>query len=67
MRQIHHFVNGEALTGTSGRFGDVFNPNIGEVQARVDLASATEMEAAVRRPPGPRLAGPPPTPSAARG
>jgi malonate-semialdehyde dehydrogenase (acetylating)/methylmalonate-semialdehyde dehydrogenase len=48
MRQIHHFVNGEALAGTSGRFGDVFNPNTGEVQARVDLASTQELDAAVQ-------------------
>ncbi|MDB5483738.1 MAG: mmsA1 [Caulobacteraceae bacterium] len=48
MRQIHHFVNGEALAGTSGRFGDVFNPNTGEVQARVDLASAAELDAAAQ-------------------
>ena len=48
MRQIHHFVNGQALTGASERFGDVFNPNTGEVQARVDLASAAELDAAVQ-------------------
>jgi len=48
MRQIHHFVNGQALPGTSERFGDVFNPNTGEVQARVDLASAAELDAAVQ-------------------
>jgi malonate-semialdehyde dehydrogenase (acetylating)/methylmalonate-semialdehyde dehydrogenase len=48
MRQIHHFVNGQTLAGTSERFGDVFNPNTGEVQARVDLASADELDAAVQ-------------------
>jgi malonate-semialdehyde dehydrogenase (acetylating)/methylmalonate-semialdehyde dehydrogenase len=48
MRQIHHFVNGGALAGTSGRAGDVFNPNTGEIQARVDFASAAELDAAVQ-------------------
>jgi malonate-semialdehyde dehydrogenase (acetylating)/methylmalonate-semialdehyde dehydrogenase len=48
MRTISHFVNGQALEGTSGRFGDVFNPNTGEVQARVALATDAELDAAVQ-------------------
>ncbi|WP_421737313.1 CoA-acylating methylmalonate-semialdehyde dehydrogenase [Caulobacter sp.] len=48
MRDIAHFVNGQALVGTSGRFGDVFNPNTGEVQARVQLATDAELDAAVQ-------------------
>jgi malonate-semialdehyde dehydrogenase (acetylating)/methylmalonate-semialdehyde dehydrogenase len=47
MRDITHFIDGAAVAGTSGRFGDVFNPNTGEVQARVALATAAEMDAAV--------------------
>jgi malonate-semialdehyde dehydrogenase (acetylating)/methylmalonate-semialdehyde dehydrogenase len=47
MRDITHFIDGAAVQGTSGRFGDVFNPNTGEVQARVALASAAELDAAV--------------------
>jgi malonate-semialdehyde dehydrogenase (acetylating)/methylmalonate-semialdehyde dehydrogenase len=47
MRDITHFIDGAAVAGTSGRFGDVFNPNTGEVQARVALASAAELDAAV--------------------
>ena len=47
MRDIAHFVDGRAAPGTSGRFGDVFDPNTGEVQARVALASASELDAAV--------------------
>jgi hypothetical protein len=39
MRSIPHFVGGRAVEGTSGRFGDVFDPNTGKVQARVALAS----------------------------
>jgi len=48
MRDIRHFVNGSAFEGASGRFGDVFNPNTGEVQARVQLASAAEVDVAVQ-------------------
>lgn len=48
MRDIAHFVNGQALVGTSGRFGDVFNPNTGEVQARVQFATDAELDAAVQ-------------------
>ncbi len=47
MRDITHFIDGAAVAGTSGRFGDVFNPNTGEVQARVALATAAEVDAAV--------------------
>ena len=67
MRTISHFVNGQTLEGTSGRFGDVFNPNTGEVQARVPLATDAELDAAVQPPPPPRSAGPRPIPSAAPG
>ena len=48
MRTLSHFVNGSALEGTSGRFSDIYDPNTGEVQARVPLASAAEMDVAVR-------------------
>src|SRR5438270_1175623 len=45
MRDITHFIDGASVAGTSGRFADVFNPNTGEVQARVALASAAEVDA----------------------
>jgi malonate-semialdehyde dehydrogenase (acetylating)/methylmalonate-semialdehyde dehydrogenase len=48
MRDIHHFVNGQALIGKSGRFGDVYNPNTGEVQARVQFATDAEMDLAIQ-------------------
>jgi malonate-semialdehyde dehydrogenase (acetylating)/methylmalonate-semialdehyde dehydrogenase len=48
MRDIHHFIDGASFTGASGRFSDVFNPNTGEVQARVQLASVEEMDRAVQ-------------------
>jgi malonate-semialdehyde dehydrogenase (acetylating) / methylmalonate-semialdehyde dehydrogenase len=47
LREVHHWVNGQILTGKSGRFGDVFNPATGEMQARVALATAVEVDAAV--------------------
>jgi len=48
MRDIQHFVNGASVAGASGRFGEVYDPNIGEVQARVALASTQELDAAVQ-------------------
>jgi malonate-semialdehyde dehydrogenase (acetylating)/methylmalonate-semialdehyde dehydrogenase len=44
---LTHFVSGKRTTGTSGRFGDVAWPMTGEVVARVPLASAAEVRAAV--------------------
>ena len=48
MRDITHFIDGASLAGASGRYGDVFNPNTGEVQAKVALASAVEVDLAVQ-------------------
>ncbi|MFY7853115.1 MAG: aldehyde dehydrogenase family protein, partial [Brevundimonas sp.] len=48
MRNIAHFIDGASFTGASGRFGDVFNPNTGEVQARVQLATEGEVDRAVQ-------------------
>ena len=47
MRTIGHFLNGANVAGGSGRFGDIFNPATGEVQAQVALASKAEMRNAV--------------------
>ncbi len=47
MRAITHFIDGAAKAGTSGRFTDVFDPNNGQVQAQVALASVAEMDAAI--------------------
>src|SRR6201996_6544331 len=47
MREIGHFIAGKEVAGTSGRFGDVFNPNTGEVQAKVALAAKSEVEQAI--------------------
>jgi malonate-semialdehyde dehydrogenase (acetylating)/methylmalonate-semialdehyde dehydrogenase len=47
MREIGHFIDGKRVSGTSGRFGDVFDPNTGEVQAKVALAKHSEVEHAI--------------------
>jgi malonate-semialdehyde dehydrogenase (acetylating)/methylmalonate-semialdehyde dehydrogenase len=47
MRDIGHFIGGKEVKGTSGRFGDVFNPNTGEVQAKVAYAKHSEVEHAI--------------------
>jgi malonate-semialdehyde dehydrogenase (acetylating)/methylmalonate-semialdehyde dehydrogenase len=47
MREIGHFIGGKEIKGTSGRFGDVFDPNTGEVQAKVALAKHSEVEHAI--------------------
>ena len=44
---LNHFVGGKQIAGTSGRFGDVYNPALGEVVKQVPLASAEEIQSAV--------------------
>jgi malonate-semialdehyde dehydrogenase (acetylating)/methylmalonate-semialdehyde dehydrogenase len=46
LRDIDHFIAGEAFA-SSGRTGDVFDPNRGEVQAKVKLGTAQELQKAV--------------------
>ena len=48
MRDIQHFIAGSSVAGTSGRFGDVYDPNTGEIQARVALATEAELDKAVK-------------------
>ena len=47
MLEYGHFIGGKTVKGTSGRFGDVFQPMTGEVRAKVALASKAEVAAAV--------------------
>ncbi|MFV0303681.1 MAG: CoA-acylating methylmalonate-semialdehyde dehydrogenase [Paracoccus sp. (in: a-proteobacteria)] len=47
MKELHHWIDGKEVTGTSDRFADVMNPATGEVQARVNLATPAELDAAV--------------------
>src|SRR5205809_829802 len=47
MREIGHFIGGKRAAGTSGRSGEVFDPNTGEVQAKVSFANKSEVELAI--------------------
>jgi malonate-semialdehyde dehydrogenase (acetylating) / methylmalonate-semialdehyde dehydrogenase len=47
VRELSHYVGGQHTAGTSGRFGDVFDPCTGAVQARVPLAGGDEVTSAV--------------------
>ena len=47
MKELTHFINGKHVKGRSGRFGDVFNPATGEVQAKVPFAAPDEVNAAI--------------------
>ncbi|MBO6867759.1 MAG: CoA-acylating methylmalonate-semialdehyde dehydrogenase [Thalassococcus sp.] len=49
MTELTHYINGEHVKGTSGRFTEVFNPATGEVQAKVPLATVEEMNAAIAK------------------
>ncbi|MDE2357132.1 MAG: CoA-acylating methylmalonate-semialdehyde dehydrogenase [Alphaproteobacteria bacterium] len=49
MREIGHFVNGSRVSGgPGGRFGEVFDPNTGAVQAHVALGDVALVETAVQ-------------------
>jgi malonate-semialdehyde dehydrogenase (acetylating)/methylmalonate-semialdehyde dehydrogenase len=47
MREVGHFIGGKEVKGASGRLGEIFNPNTGEVQAKVALAKRSEVEHAI--------------------
>ena len=47
MEKLTHYVNGEQIEGTSGRYADVYNPATGEVQYQCPLASKSEVEAII--------------------
>ncbi len=47
MQNLTHFINGENVAGTSGRFDNVFNPATGEVQYQCPMASVAETTAAI--------------------
>ena len=46
--RIPHWIGGTRVDGTSGRTGPVYNPATGVQRGAVDLASAEEVDAAVR-------------------
>ena len=46
-KELGHFIGGKAVAGKSGRFAEVYDPATGEASARVALADAVEVAAAV--------------------
>src|SRR6202162_373493 len=44
---IPHFIDGRRTAGRSKRTADVYNPNTGQVRARVSMGSAADIDAAV--------------------
>ncbi|MEE8625523.1 MAG: aldehyde dehydrogenase family protein, partial [Acidiferrobacterales bacterium] len=44
---LHHYIGGQKIEGTSGRFGDIYNPATGEITAKVPFASADEVRQAI--------------------
>ncbi|BCM24992.1 CoA-acylating methylmalonate-semialdehyde dehydrogenase [Methyloradius palustris] len=46
-KTIGHYINGQHVAGTSSRFGDVYNPATGEVQAQLSYATAVEVDHAI--------------------
>ena len=48
MEKLTHYIDGKLLEGNSGRYGDVFDPATGRVQKQVPMASADELDAAVK-------------------
>ena len=44
---LSHYINGERVQGTSGRFSDVYNPAEGKVIAQTPLASLEEIDQTV--------------------
>ena len=47
MEELYHIIGGERVKGISGRFADIYNPAIGEVEKQVPLANADELNAAI--------------------
>jgi malonate-semialdehyde dehydrogenase (acetylating) / methylmalonate-semialdehyde dehydrogenase len=46
--EVGHYIDGKVQAGTSGRYGDVFNPATGELVRKVALANVAEVDAAVK-------------------
>src|SRR4030095_1517479 len=44
---VPHFIGGSTVDGTSGRFGDVYNPATGKLARRVAFANKADVNSAV--------------------
>lgn len=49
VKTLTHFIGGEMTKGKSGRYGSVYNPTIGEVIAKVPLATVEETREAIAK------------------
>ena len=47
LREIDHFIGGESYSSEGDRSSDVFDPNQGQVQAKVTLGTSAELERAM--------------------
>ncbi|MEJ7935794.1 CoA-acylating methylmalonate-semialdehyde dehydrogenase [Sphingobium sp. AN558] len=47
VREVEHFIGGASVRSSSGRTADIFDPNSGQVQARVGLGGATDLDRAI--------------------
>src|SRR5262245_60362095 len=47
MRAVQHYINGKSVAGAGPRKGEIFDPNIGAVQAEVAFATAKTVDDAV--------------------
>lgn len=48
MRRIENFVSGSAVSGSHTTTSDVFDPNTGQIQAKVQFSTAQDLDAAVK-------------------
>ena len=47
MRMIGHFIDGKRVAGEGARTKDIYNPNTGNIQAKVAMATEAELDRAV--------------------
>jgi malonate-semialdehyde dehydrogenase (acetylating)/methylmalonate-semialdehyde dehydrogenase len=47
LKDLQHWIEGRAIAGASGQFGDVYNPASGELTTRVPFANQAEVNRAV--------------------
>ncbi len=47
VKTVGHYINGQAVPGSSGRQGNIYNPATGQVSGQVALASKSEVEQAI--------------------
>jgi malonate-semialdehyde dehydrogenase (acetylating)/methylmalonate-semialdehyde dehydrogenase len=48
MDTLSHYINGQQVAGAGKRFGDVYNPATGQVQRKVPMGTAADVDAAVQ-------------------